>query len=113
MSVTPPPPGAAALSVPIVGAIAESAQYDRARAAFRSALGGFPVQDVRLSGRIGPPLASADVRSPQRFVTHPKVTDALESTSVATEVSMPHLPGRPAPAGWDGEPGAGAPYGVA
>lgn len=112
MSVTPPPV-TPRVDPPAEGAVgAETAAYARARAAFNTGLVGQPVQDVRLSGRTGPAWSSADLRSPQHFTSHPRIIDAVETTSVGIETAMPHLPGRAAPAGWDGEPGGATPYGV-
>ncbi|MGH9042670.1 MAG: hypothetical protein ACRDZ3_20840 [Acidimicrobiia bacterium] len=111
MSLTPIPIGPGP-DVPAVGALAEAGQYQRARAAFRTALLAAPVQDVTLSGRPAR-YTSADLRSPQHFVSHPEIRYAVDPTTVGLEVAMPHLPGRPTPAGWDGEPGASSPIGGA
>lgn len=92
----------------IEGGMAEQAQYERARASFDTGLVGQPVLNLRLNGAAGR-TAWVDQRSPQRFVSHPAIRQAVEETAVGIETASPHLPGLQPVAGWDGEPGATAP----
>lgn len=102
-------PLVAPVTPPVVaGSIAEQAQYQRARAAFTTALVGRPVLNLRLNGAAGR-TAWIDARSPQHFVSHPAIRQAVEETAVGIETAAPHLPGLQPLAGWDGEAGATAP----
>lgn len=92
----------------VEGAEAEQPQYARARAAFSVALVGQPVGNRSLSGRLNR-RANLDARSPQVFVTHPVLRQALEG-GVDESGIAPHLPGRQATAGWDGENDAASPH---
>jgi len=94
---------------PVVeGGMAEQAQYQRARAALTTSMVGRPVLNLRLNGAAGR-TAWVDVRSPQRFVSHPAIRQGVDATAVGIETAAAHLPGRQPLAGWDGEPGATAP----
>lgn len=53
--------------------------------------------------------AVGDLTNPQVFVAHPRIV-AMVDPAIAG--ALPHLPGRSPFAGWDGEPGAAAPFGV-
>ena len=52
--------------------------------------------------------AAVDVRSPQQFVSHPRLDLTLADGVVGGDAA-PALPGRVAPISWDGEPGARSP----
>jgi hypothetical protein len=101
----PPVSGAAPAAV---GALADQDQYARARAALTVSIVGRPVDNRSLSGA-GRTVTYADVRSPQHFVSHPAIRDAVATSAVGIETAAAHLPGRQSYAGWDGEPGANAP----
>lgn len=53
--------------------------------------------------------AIGDLATPQVFVAHPRIV-AMVDPDIAG--ALPHLPGRTPFAGWDGEPGAAAPFGA-
>jgi hypothetical protein len=98
------------------GQMAETDQSNHARAAFTVALQGRPVDNRNLSGHPTFGIYGetyADVRSPQHFVAHPAIVDAVSTTAVGIETAAPHLPGRQSYAGWDGESGATSPVGSA
>lgn len=59
---------------------------------------------TRLSGRPAR-IIRADVHSPQRFVSHPRLVDAVSTAAVGADTGSPALPGRVRPAESDGEPG--------
>jgi hypothetical protein len=94
------------------GQMAETDQYTRARAALSVSLAGRPIDNRNLSGHPSFGIYGetyADVRSPQHFVMHPAIVDAVETTAVGLETAATHLPGRQSYAGWDGESGATSP----
>lgn len=92
----------------VAGAEAEQPQYARARAAFDLALLGQPVGNKNLSGRLTR-RAKVDLRSPQIFVTHPAIRQAVDGSPIGGINAVPHLPGRQAAVGWDGENGPASP----
>lgn len=102
------PPVSRATPAGGAGQLAEQDQYARARAAFTVALTGRPIDNRSLSGT-GRLVTYADVRSPQHFVVHPAIRDAVQTTSIGIETAAMHLPGRQSYAGWDGESGATSP----
>jgi hypothetical protein len=113
LPVLPPYSGATAAPA---GQMAETDQYTRARAALSVSLAGRPVDNRNLTGHqvfgiYG--VTYADVSSPQHFVLHPIVKDAVDTTAVGLETAATHLPGRQSYAGWDGESGATSPLGAA
>lgn len=82
-------------------------QQLHARVTTNLSMVGIPIANGR-TGR-GVTMEAADVRSPQVFVGHP-IINYIDPSSAGVDFAALHLPGRP-PAGWDGEPGAGAPVG--
>lgn len=97
------------MSAYIAGAVGpELDQALAARRAFQSAmvvgpqLGNANLQAAPVN------VAAVDVRSPQQFVSHPRLDLTLADSDVGGEAA-PSLPGRPAVLAWDGEPGAGSP----
>jgi hypothetical protein len=72
---------------------------------------GAPVaQSLRGQGR-GRRTSTADLTNPQQFTRRPDVDIALRlrEARVGADIAWPGAPGRPPPAGWDGEPGAASP----
>jgi hypothetical protein len=94
------------------GQMIETDQSNRARAAFGVALVGRPIDNRNLTGHPSYGIwgeTYADVKSPQHFIAHPAVRDAVQTTAVGLETAATHLPGRQSYAGWDGEAGATSP----
>jgi hypothetical protein len=105
----PPLPPAPIAPPFIQGAEAEQEQYAHARQAFAVSMAGQPVANTRLSGRAVRRPTWWDARSPQIFVTHPAIHDAIATSATGYVTATPHLPGRLSAAGWDGESGPTAP----
>lgn len=81
-------------------------QADRARATRRALVANQPSAN-ELDGQTRR-LTTADTATPQVFINHPRLQDALDPTVLGAD-AFPHLPGRfPAP-GWDGENDSRAP----
>jgi hypothetical protein len=108
-----PNPFLARIATPIVlstyvqGAGAEQQQLATSRSRVMPQLAGGAVGQSLHGQGAGRRLATVDVKSPQQFTQHVAIVQQMTPGIAGI---APHLPGRAPAAGWDGEPGAGAPF---
>lgn len=94
--------------VHVEGAGPEEVQQAQAQRSFHSGLFAGAVRNGTLAG-VGSTRTSADFRSPQVFVEHPRLVTLVDDAAVNVQTAAPSLPGRVPPPSWDGEPGYAAP----
>lgn len=95
----------------VAGAGPEQMQLRTSRDRTTATMASSPVAGSLHGQGRGRRLAPIDVRSPQVFVSHPVIRDAVATSNVGAELAWPRVPGRAPVTGWDGEPGAAQPFG--